>query len=252
MPLLPDWLGAPPHQIPEIAYADLGIASPPRKREVLNHVLRLLDEIDEVDNGLELCRIGSGKDPEIVFKRIFEWMDRCSSDDAQAEEALLQEEIGLFRERACVPVGDSLVSSSALYFRLPASGLAPLLFEVPRVFGAVERLLRKLGVKDEPSSDDLATSLSNFRNEITKEVPLSINEMLAAIRVAEQYTLLSCKDGSKQGLRRHRLLVPDSQGHLVAANLCVWPDQVCTAASVATSFGLKHTLYCNASLVSIA
>ena len=39
----------------------------------------------------------------------------------------------------CVPVGNRLVKASRLYFRL-AEDLSPFMFEVPRVFGAYDKV----------------------------------------------------------------------------------------------------------------
>jgi len=53
-------------------------------------------------------------------------------------------------ELPCIPVGNRLVKASRLYFRL-TQDLSPFMFEVPRVFGAYDRLFKEMGTKPSPS-----------------------------------------------------------------------------------------------------
>jgi len=52
------------------------------------------------------------------------------------------------RDTPCIPVGaHTLVKASRVYFRFGRESLAPFMFEVPRAFGAHDKLLRALGAK---------------------------------------------------------------------------------------------------------
>ena len=159
--------------------------SPPRSTDVLAHVWRLIEDIESCENGMELCRANGGAAPDVVFRSIFEWLDKATSEGG-AESALSSDDLRPFKRRACVPVGDALVRASNLYFRLPSTELSPILFEVPRAFGSLERLLGRLGVKGEPSADDYSRAMLELQQEVGADVPLAINEVLASVEVSKQ------------------------------------------------------------------
>jgi len=116
------------------------------------------------------------------------------------------------RERAIVPVGSTLVKASKLFFRL-AKDLAPFFFEVPRAFGAYDRLLRELGVRESPQTGDYAISLQELKREIG-DGKLNANELNSVVEVLA----LIADDRSKNGslnLQATAIFAPDANGVLV-------------------------------------
>ena len=120
------------------------------------------------------------------------------------------------RDRPLVPVGTTLVKASQLFFRL-TKDLAPFFFEVPRAFGAYDRLLRDLGACDSPSAEDYASSLVELKSELG-DGKLNANELQSSIEICN---LVANEDITHS---RDSMFAPDSRGILVDTDYLVEDD----------------------------
>ncbi|KAG7398577.1 hypothetical protein PHYBOEH_010851 [Phytophthora boehmeriae] len=80
-------------------------------------------------------------------------------------------------------IGSTLVKGSSVFFHL-GENLAPLMFEVPRVFGAYDTLFRRMGSKDSPDVSDYLRLLRDLNDECRGQA-LNLNELIAATRAVE-------------------------------------------------------------------
>lgn len=162
---------------PRILWSRLGLASPPPKQKVLAHLTAITQHSDRSDSS-------SSSSPSLdwqffipvtdVFQEIFKYLQTHWMDLNDAEQRQLS-------EGAVIPVGSDLVKGSRLFFHL-AENLAPLMFEVPRVFGAYDTLFRHLGSKDAPTIEDYIRLLHDLHDECHDNA-LSLNELLAVGRI---------------------------------------------------------------------
>ncbi len=112
--------------------------------------------------------------PEDVFRSIFSFIeDNYDKLSPRVQSGL--------RGRAIIPVGTTLVKPSRLFFRL-AKDLSPFFYEVPRAFGACDKLMREIGVRETPRSHDYAVSLRELKREIGDH-RLNANELKSVIEV---------------------------------------------------------------------
>lgn len=155
---------------PSLLFSNLKIISPPPIPVVLKQLKELtVENRISLDNWTYVH--GS---PEDVFRSIFSFLE----DNYDKLSPRIQS--GL-KDRAMIPVGSTLVKPSRLFFRL-AKDLTPFFFEVPRAFGAYEKLLRELGVRETPRSHDYAVSLKELKGEIGDH-RLNANELKSVIEV---------------------------------------------------------------------
>ena len=220
---------------PQVMFSSLGIQSPP----TISFVLKQIRILTENGGSLYNWSYKYGTIEE-VFGNIFSFLqenyDRLSPNVQSG-----------LRERAIVPVGSTLVKASKLFFRL-AKDLAPFFFEVPRgeftiyiyitliisyesihsiqqslrlnfhlftklAFGAYDRLLRELGVRESPQTGDYAISLQELKREIG-DGKLNANELNSVVEVLA----LIADDRSKNGslnLQATAIFAPDANGVLV-------------------------------------
>ncbi|GAB9470173.1 hypothetical protein Gpo141_00007425 [Globisporangium polare] len=157
---------------PRILWSRLSILSPPTKDAVLAHLFHLTGESSgDVPSSLHW----QFHLPMVeVFQEIFKylqntWETLCSDEQQKVAEA------------AIVPIGSSLVKGSRLYFHL-GENLAPLMYEVPRAFGAYDTLFRRLGSKDAPGVEDYIMLLQDLHGECRGK-PLNLNELAAVARI---------------------------------------------------------------------
>jgi hypothetical protein len=151
-------------------FSSLKIISPPPISVVLKQLKHLTIE-NQIS--LENWSYVHGS-PEDVFRSIFSFLE----DNYDKLSPRIQS--GL-KDCAMIPVGTTLVKPSRLFFRL-AKDLTPFFFEVPRAFGAYEKLLRELGVRETPRSHDYAVSLKDLKREIGDH-RLNANELKSVIDV---------------------------------------------------------------------
>lgn len=157
---------------PRILWSRLNIVSPPPKDVVLAHLFYLTGE-------------SSGdRSPTLqwqfylpmveVFQELFKYLQN-------AWDSLRSDEQRRVANAAIVPIGSSLVKGARLYFHLGES-LAPLMYEVPRAFGAYDTLFRRLGSKTSPDVDDYVALLEDLHAECNGHA-LNLNELVAVTRI---------------------------------------------------------------------
>ena len=158
-----------------------------------------------------------------VFGRIFAHLWSKWGEVGEVERQEL-------RGMAVIPVGGDLLRPSRVFFRLEGS-FAPLMFELPRVYGAHEPLLRQLGVREAPSPRDLNSFLLEVGSESASS-PLNPNELCAVVRVLDA---LSSSGYSPGGAGSRALLVPDTAGIMVEASDCFRCDDAALLRRVLVS-----------------
>lgn len=195
---------------PQVMFSSLGIVSPPTIPTVLDQV-RLLTE-DE--SALDRWSYKHGTIEE-VFADLFSFLQENFRRLARPVQAGL-------RDLPLVPVGTTLVRANRLFFRLNKD-LSPFFYEVPRAFGAYDELLRNLGVRESPQSNDYALSLAELKREIGVGM-LNVNELNSAIDVV---SLIADEESMGKSLKSDVKYAPDSFGKLVNVtellqNDCPW------------------------------
>ncbi|KAG6965485.1 hypothetical protein JG688_00007167, partial [Phytophthora aleatoria] len=157
-----------------VLYSRLGIKSPPPQDQVVRHLL-------SITNG-----------NRAMSSRSLDWQFFLPMVEVfQAIFKFLQENWGELRAEtqqrlanaAVIPVGSTLVKGSRLFFHL-GENLAPLMFEVPRVFGAYDTLFRHMGSKEAPEVSDYIRLLRDLKEECCDH-PLNLNELIAAARAID-------------------------------------------------------------------
>lgn len=157
---------------PRILWSRLSIVSPPAKDAVLVHLFHLTgktsgDRSSSLHWQFHLAKVE-------VFQEIFKYLQN-------AWETLRSDEQQRLADAAIVPIGSSLVKGSRLYFHL-GENLAPLMYEVPRAFGAYDTLFRRLGSKDTPGAEDYIMLLQDLQVECQGN-PLNLNELAAVAHI---------------------------------------------------------------------
>ncbi|KAG5176706.1 hypothetical protein JKP88DRAFT_265343 [Tribonema minus] len=163
LPVLAD--GAAP---PQMFWSRLRVVSPPPLESVLAHLHNIaqpnaLDQWDYKDP------------PSKVFRSLYAFIEEewpKLTDYAKKE----------LQAAPLVPVRGRMVKASRLFFRLRGEDLAPYLYEVPRAFGAFDRLFRQLGTTMTPTAQDYVTLLQELRAECGRQA-LNPNEVGAVLKV---------------------------------------------------------------------
>lgn len=182
---------------PQVLFSTLGIISPPP----ISVVLRQLRALTENETILDRWTNNSSIDK--VFSDLFSFLqDNFSDLSPRVKEALSQ--------RAIVPVGGSFVKAQRLFFRL-TKNLDPFFYEVPRVFGAYDVLLKNLGVRDAPRAGDYAVSLVELSQEIGSS-KLNANELASVIEVV---SLASAHREQSSHGESQDIFAPDHNGRLI-------------------------------------
>ncbi|ETL96493.1 hypothetical protein, variant 1 [Phytophthora nicotianae] len=159
---------------PRVLYSRLGIKSPPPQDQVVKHLLT-------ITNG-----------DRAMSSRSLDWQFFLPMVEVfQAIFKFLQEnwvELGPETQKrlanaAVIPVGSTLVKGSRLFIRL-GENLAPLMFEVPRVFGAYDTLFGYMGSKEAPEVSDYIQLLRDLKDECCGH-SLNLNELVAAARAID-------------------------------------------------------------------
>ncbi|CAH0485094.1 unnamed protein product [Peronospora farinosa] len=158
-------------QPPRVLYSRLGIKAPPHHTQVVAHLLSITNSnralsSRSLDWQFFLPMVE-------VFQAIFKYLQENWQElGAETQQRLIAS--------AVIPVGSTLVKGSCLFFHL-GENLAPLMFEVPRVFGAYDTLFRNMGSKESPEVGDYIRLLHDLNNECCGH-PLNLNELIAACR----------------------------------------------------------------------
>ncbi len=206
-PVLSASLTPPPARL-----SALGVESPPSVALILTHIGRVTrTSLSDLRSRLrdQLSTRERSGTIESMFKSLFSFLETAWDElPSGAAEAL--------RLTKIVPVGPRLVRPSRLFIRLEQN-LFPFMFEVPRVFGAHDKLLQRLGARAAPGPADYVRVLAEIRAE-TQPQPLNVNELSAVIRVVR---LLAAHAGADAKRNWPGLCVPDTTGRLVPARDCV-------------------------------
>ncbi|KAL7692695.1 putative Zinc finger, RING-type, UBA-like superfamily, Zinc finger, RING/FYVE/PHD-type [Plasmopara halstedii] len=152
---------------PRVLYSRLGIRSPPSQDQVVKHLL----SITSISSRLLEWQFFLPMN--VVFQAIFSYLQEHWDElGTETQQRLIH--------AAVIPVGSTLVKGSRLFFHLDEN-LAPLMFEVPRVFGAYDSLFRHMGSKEAPQVGDYISLLHDLKEESCGS-PLNLNELVAAAR----------------------------------------------------------------------
>ena len=152
---------------PQIFWTKLKVQTPPVVEHVLDHLSALTPDVLE--------RWSFPQSRQKAFERIFEYLT----------DRLGQLPLPRLQATACIPVANTMVKPSRLFFHL-SDELAPFLFEVPRCFGAYDKLFRAMGVRE--ATDD-AEALMSLLSELSQEFDgqsLNASEMRTAIRILQR------------------------------------------------------------------
>ncbi|DBA01824.1 TPA: LOW QUALITY PROTEIN: hypothetical protein N0F65_002940 [Lagenidium giganteum] len=156
---------------PRVLFSRLGIDSPPKKATVLQHLFNVTDPQRRSGPGNWQFFLPIAE----VFQELFKYLQ------ANWEDELSRDERQQVSNTAIVPVGSSFVKASRLFFHL-SENLAPLMYEVPRAFGAYDTLFRGMGSKDTPEIQDYVRLLTELHAE-SKSNALTLNELIAVTRM---------------------------------------------------------------------
>jgi hypothetical protein len=120
-----------------------------------------------------------------------------------------------------VPIGHSIYKPRRLFFRL-AEDLNPFMHEIPRYFGQHEQFLKKLGVREKPSSEDYCQFLVELATEC-KETGLNPNELRAIIAIIEAINAELEVEGLSSTVSQERnLYIPDEDSILRDSSRCLY------------------------------
>jgi sacsin len=190
---------------PRILWSRLCMVSPPEKDVVLAHLFNITGEIG-----------GASSSPTLqwqfylpmveVFQEIFKYLQTYW-------ETLSNEERLRVADAAIIPIGSSLVKGSRLYFHL-GENLAPLMYEVPRVFGAYDTLFRQLGSKDSPEVKDYIVLLQDLHTEC-KGKSLNLNELIAVARIVNLLADVLADSSQKLSIEAKRSIYLPSSSSLM-------------------------------------
>eukprot|EP01052_Picozoa_sp_SAG31_P027338 SAG31_NODE_2551_length_5512_cov_1.835027_1_plen_1069_part_00 len=151
---------------PQPFWSRLGIKTPPPVAVVVAHIAAIPHDVLE--------RWSFTQSREAVFGRIYEYL----------EDRLDDVPLPQLQQCAMVPIANTLVKPTRLFFKLPYE-LSPFIFEVPRVFGAHDKLFRALGVRETTSE---AVVLLQLLRELGTEFdgqPLNPTESAAVRRTLQ-------------------------------------------------------------------
>ena len=218
----------------------LGLVSPPKPDDVMTHLEHLVGTRPMPGGGNDSTHgqpIGSswrftGASPEDVFRSLFRYLDDAWPTLGDRHHANL-------RSLPLVPVHGVLARASQLFFRLPAK-LAPLMHEVPRVYGAHDQLLRRIGVVEVPTPKHYIASLKTFATDCGGQA-LNVNELAAVVRML---TLLGNAPRDGRGKSEGEdavVMVPDQRSVLVPSSSVLYNDAPWLASRLdATIVSVAH------------
>jgi len=193
---------------PQLMWSQLGIISPPKTDVVLQHLRSLTD-------GSSIDRWAHAEPAINVFQSLYSFLD-------ENWEKLTPQERGELKEAPIVPVGGRLVKASRLFFRLKED-LSPYMFEVPRVFGAYDKLLQQLGTTNSPTAQDYSQFLGELKRE-TGDQPLNPNELNAVLKCVDLVANEFKQNGEQSLNYGIGIYIPDDHSILVARSWCLFND----------------------------
>lgn len=147
---------------PLIFFSSLAVTTSPTIEVVLRHLRNLtLDCGDLLDRW---------NNTQISIKETFSALFSFLMDHWQT---IVPDVKNAIKRSQMVPVGHFLVRPSRLFFRLQGEDLSPFMHEVPRCFGAHEKFLKEIGVKEQPEAEDYVEVRHHFNFNFNLE-PLVI------------------------------------------------------------------------------
>ena len=160
-------------------FSSLGITSNPSTELVIQHIKNLSsgESLDRWN-----CSLYGIKS---TFSAIFQYLQEHWKDFKQS----LKDSLKLMN---IIPIGHLLIKPGRLFFRLPVD-LSPFMHEIPRYFGPHESLLKELGVKETPTTQDYIHFLTDLSDECGNK-SLNPNELRAVVAIVE--SIASQKDES--------------------------------------------------------
>jgi len=207
---------------PRVLYSRLGIKSPPPQEQVVAHLL-------SITNG-----------NRAVSSRSLDWQFFLPMVEVfQAIFKFLQDSWGELRAEtqqrltiaAVIPVGSTLVKGSRLFFHL-GENLAPLMFEVPRVFGAYDSLFRHMGSKESPDVSDYIRLLRDLSEECCGHA-LNLNELIAAARAIELLAAAITESNHRLSLEeKNSIFLPSSAAVMQSMLVMAYNDSASICSSI--------------------
>lgn len=211
---------------PRVLYSRLRINSPPPESQVVAHLL----SITHGDRAMSSRSLDwQFFLPMVeVFQAIFKFLqEKWGNLGFETQQRL--------SNAAVIPVGSTLVKGSRLFFHL-GENLAPLMFEVPRVFGAYDALFRHMGSKETPEVGDYIRLLRDLNEECCGH-PLNLNELIAAARAIDLLVMAMTEANHRLSLEeKHNIFLPSSTAVMQSMLVMAYND----SASLCTSVDLTE------------
>ncbi|RLN54128.1 hypothetical protein BBJ28_00020342, partial [Nothophytophthora sp. Chile5] len=216
---------------PRVLWSRLGITSPPAQHHVVAHLLSITNgdrplSSRSLDWQFFLPMVD-------VFQTIFKFLqDHWDRLDRGSQRKLTT--------AAVIPVGSTLVKGSHLFFHL-GENLAPLMFEVPRAFGAYDTLFRHMGSKDEPAVTDYLRLLRDLHEECRGHA-LNLNELIAAARAVELLADALAESNHRLSLQEKRhIFLPSGAAVMQSMLVMAYNDSAALCANIdLTELHLVH------------
>ena len=196
------------HVPPAIAWEHLRLKSPPPLHDVLKHVDLLTKSRWTWHHSLVE-----------TFQSVFAFLQKHWSDFSNKQQRHL-------RTLRLIPINGRLVRASQLFFNLKAQ-VSPLLFEVPRVFGAYDSLLRNLGASDRPSVLRVLNVLNELKDDLGN-CPLNPNELRAVVNMLRM--MIETRDEEIEQMSK--ICVPDVNSVLIQRQYVLYVDDLSLAKRV--------------------
>ncbi|KAL4545625.1 hypothetical protein Ndes2526B_g00282 [Nannochloris sp. 'desiccata'] len=210
-PVLDMAAAAPP--LP-IVHATLRIKSPPPFSSVVEH-------LKNIDKGG--CEGGSSLNawpfteftPQSAFERVLLYLESEGLSSSQLDQLRGGGEVAL------VPVanGTRVVKPSSIFVRLPVDA-APLLYELPPEFVSGLAILKKLGVSDSPSANDLLSAVRH----LSLGSRLSTPYIHAVARILNYLLVETSAPEALAAASRGEIPVLNAYSTVTMPLNCVWGD----------------------------
>ncbi|KAL3671864.1 hypothetical protein V7S43_002532 [Phytophthora oleae] len=216
---------------PRVLYSRLGIKSPPPQDQVVAHLLSITHGDRAVSSRSLDWQFFL---PMVeVFQTIFKFLqEKWGNLGPETQQRLAN--------AAVIPVGSTLVKGSRLFFHL-GENLAPLMFEVPRVFGAYDALFRHMGSKETPEVSDYIRLLRDLNEECCGH-PLNLNELIAAARAIDLLVAAMAESNHRLSLEeKHSIFLPSGTAVMQSMLVMAYNDSTSLCSSIdLTELHLVH------------
>ncbi|OWZ18889.1 hypothetical protein PHMEG_0006950 [Phytophthora megakarya] len=207
---------------PRVLYSRLGIKSPPPHDQVVAHLL-------SITNG-DRALLSRSLDWQFflpmneVFQAVFKFLQENWEElGSETQQCLIS--------AAIIPVGSTLVKGSHLFFHL-GENLAPLMFEVPRVFGAYDTLFRHIGSKELPEVSDYIRLLHDLNEECCGH-PLNLNELIAVGRAIDFLVAAMSESSYRLSLEeKSTIFLPSSTAVMQSILVMAYNDSASLCSSI--------------------